>query len=170
MEAIEDVRLEELTRAAGLQLRRQRQGDRHDARLRRFLDKPLVKDLPRDVEGLCQGQRGRARRLMDADDVCQRPALHEFHDHGAKTVGLFEAIHRGDVRLIQRGEDPGFPAESRQRIALLPRRGGKNLDRHVAIEPGIAREVDLAHATRPNHSQDLVRADSRAGIKGMKFH
>jgi len=39
--------------------------------------------------------------------------------------------------------------ESRHSFGVRDKRLGQGLDRHVAIQPGVARPVDLAHAARP---------------------
>jgi hypothetical protein len=38
----------------------------------------------------------------------------------------------------------------------------QHLDRHVALEPGIAGTIDLAHAACAEQRANLVRADTRA--------
>ena len=42
----------------------------------------------------------------------------------------------------------------------------QHLDRDVALEPRVARAVDLAHAARAERRQDLVRAEALAGSEG----
>ena len=39
----------------------------------------------------------------------------------------------------------------------------QHLDRHVAIQLGIARAVDLAHTARADRGKNFVRADASAG-------
>ena len=42
---------------------------------------------------------------------------------------------------------------------------GQDLDRDRAIEPRVARLVDLAHAARAEGGEDLVRAEAGAGLQ-----
>ena len=43
---------------------------------------------------------------------------------------------------------------------------GQDLNRHGAIEPGVARLVDLAHAPRPDGAQDFIGTKALAGGEG----
>ena len=43
----------------------------------------------------------------------------------------------------------------------------QHFDRDIAIERRIARAIDLAHAARPERSQDLVGAESGTGGEGQ---
>ena len=40
---------------------------------------------------------------------------------------------------------------------------GQDLDRDIAIEPGIAGTIHVAHAAGAERSNDFVRAEARAG-------
>ena len=41
--------------------------------------------------------------------------------------------------------------------------GGQDLHRNVAVEPRVARPVDLPHSARPDRRDDLIRPQARAG-------
>ena len=53
--------------------------------------------------------------------------------------------------------------EARERVGVgrEPRR--QHLDRDVALEPRVARAIDLAHAARAEGRRDLVGAEASAG-------
>jgi hypothetical protein len=44
---------------------------------------------------------------------------------------------------------------------------GQNLDRHIAVQPGVARAKDLPHAAFANRRSDLVDAKSGASREGQ---
>ena len=69
-------------------------------------------------------------------------------------IGLLEAVHLRDVRVTQRGQDFGFALETRETTGIGGERRGKHFDRDVAIEPGIASPIDLAHAAGANQRGD----------------
>ena len=56
-----------------------------------------------------------------------------------------------------------FAVESGAKFCVPRQYFGQNLQSDGAIEPRIARAIDLAHATRPEWSNDLVRAQADAG-------
>ena len=75
---------------------------------------------------------------------------------------LTDVIERADVRMIE--------ARDRSRFALEPLRNAdskhvrrENLDRDRAIEPRVARLVDLAHAARAERREDFVGAEAVPG-------
>ena len=73
----------------------------------------------------------------------------------------------GDVRVIQRGERLGFAREADVAVRVMRERLGQDFDGHVAIELGVARAEDLAHAAFAKQRGDLVDAKTRAGGEGQ---
>ncbi len=65
--------------------------------------------------------------------------------------------------MVQRGERPGFALEARQPVSVVRERLGEDLDRHIAPELGVARAIDLAHATRTDLGDNFIRAKTRPG-------
>ena len=63
-------------------------------------------------------------------------------------LGVFETVDVRDVRMIQRGQHLRFALESREPVGISRERLGQDLDRDVAIQPRVARAIDLAHAAR----------------------
>ena len=51
--------------------------------------------------------------------------------------------------MIERGKDLRLALESRHALAILRECFGQNLQRHVAIELGVARAPHLSHPARP---------------------
>ena len=68
--------------------------------------------------------------------------------------------------MIQRGEHLRFALEPREAIGIVREGLGQHLDRDVAIQPRIARAIDLAHAARAEQRQDFICAETSAGREG----
>ena len=56
-----------------------------------------------------------------------------------------------------------FAREAGEAFAVGGEELGQDLDRDAAIELGIARAIDLAHAARTEWADDLIRSKSNAG-------
>ena len=86
-----------------------------------------------DGKGLLQGQRslGQSRR--------QRLSGDELHGEERLAVDLLERVEGGDVRVIERGEEPGFLAHPLGSVAAARRITGQHLDRNLAAEVGVGR-------------------------------
>ena len=68
-----------------------------------------------------------------------------------------------DVRVIQRGERLRLAREAGEAIGIGSERLRQDLDRDVAIEPRVARAIDLAHAAGAEQRDDFVDVETRAG-------
>ena len=69
--------------------------------------------------------------------------------------------------MRQPGDTHRFALESRERRGIPGQPGGQDLDRDVAVEPRIARAIDLAHSSGAERRNDLVVTE--AGPRG-KWH
>ena len=78
-------------------------------------------------------------------------------------VDLFQPVDRGDVRVVERGEEPRLALETGQPFRVAGEGVGERLDGHVAAEPGVAGAVDLAHAAGAEGSENLVGSEFRSG-------
>ena len=138
----------------------------------RGLDVP-VNDAPR--VGLLEGG-GHLRPDLDDPVHVERAARHELaqvlsldvlHRDEVRAVLLAHVVHVGDVRVAE--------GRSRARLALealaVPlvhgQLRGQDLHGHGAVEPRVARAVDLAHASGAEGSFDLVRPES---VPGRQCH
>ena len=52
------------------------------------------------------------------DAVGQRRTLDELHHQRRRVGGVFQAVDRGDVRMVERGEDFRLALEARQPIRI----------------------------------------------------
>ncbi len=101
-------------------------------------------DLRSDLERF--GQRHRAAR----ESILQRLALDQLHRNERMLVGRTGVVHLRDEGVIEARGGVGFPnqALARDRIGRLTL--GQKLERRLAIECEVLREVDLAHAPFTN--------------------
>ena len=86
-----------------------------------------------------------------ADALGQRLAGNQFHDQVMHAAGLFEAVDRGDVGMIQRRQHVRFALKAGQAFGIMRKRCGKNFDGHVAPELGVVR-LDTLRPCRPRRA------------------
>ena len=109
------------------------------------------------VEGLL-----RAEADLVAQDVAERPSRDELgHDEGL-ALGAPDLVDGEDVRVVQGGGGAGLLGESGEPLRAGGEPLGQELHRDVAQEVVVARAVDLPHAPRTQHLEELVAAESHA--------
>ena len=74
-----------------------------------------------------------------------------------------EVVDREDAGMIQSGCRPGFALETAEAVGVAGNRPGQDLDGDVTAKSGVARPVDLAHATGTKRRRDLVGAEACTG-------
>ena len=84
-------------------------------------------------------------------------------------LAFFEAVDRGDVRMVERREDFGFALEAREPVGVGRERRRQDLDRDLALQLRVGRAIDLAHAAFADLRGDLVDAEARAGSEGQRW-
>src|SRR5262245_17489694 len=109
-----------------------------------------------------------AQRLVDRqaparEAVAERLAFEQLHHQEADAVLLTDVVQRADVRVVQAGDGAGLTLEALAQIWIGREMLGQHFDRDEAIEPAIARSVDLAHAARAKWRHDLVWAERGTG-------
>ncbi len=107
-------------------------------------------DLPRDGEGLVEGERPALQPLGEVF------ALDELHDEGADAARLLEAVDRGDVGVLQLGQDLRLALETGEAVGVGGERLGQDLDRDLALQLRVGRAVDDAHPALAERGGDLV--------------
>ena len=90
--------------------------------------------------------RDRESRRGFADPLRQRDAVDALEHEKAEAVGLFDAVNCADVRVIQLRQHPRLALEARQAIAIDGQRARQDLDRDLASELGVVRQIDFTHA------------------------
>src|SRR3954464_940004 len=99
------------------------------------------------------------------DLFVQRLALNQFEDereHAARVVG---AVDRGDVWMIERGQQFGFPLKPGDPAGVAGEHLRQDLDGDFAAKLRVARAIHLAHAAGADGVEDFVTADPCAGYQ-----
>ena len=73
------------------------------------------------------------------DDLAQVRAGHEAHRQVEHAVVLAAAVDRDDVRVLQRGREPGLGLEAGHRVGVLGVLGRDDLQRHGAVQLDVRR-------------------------------
>ncbi|MCZ6918503.1 MAG: hypothetical protein O7I93_17140, partial [Gemmatimonadetes bacterium] len=76
---------------------------------------------------------------------------------------LFEAVDRGDVRVVERREHFGFALEPRQALRVSSELRRQHLHRHLAFQLRVGGPIHLPHPAHADLGGDLLRADAGAG-------
>jgi hypothetical protein len=123
-------------------------------------DSALVRRVER-VDQLTRDRNRVARRESPGrnDSIGKRRALDQLQHNPAQRAGLFHAVDRGDVRMVQRGEESRLTLESLEPVAISSEDFREDLDRDVATESSVARAIDLAHPARSERADDFVWSD-----------
>ena len=82
-------------------------------------------------------------------------------------AAFLDAVDVGDIRMIQRRQRLRFTLESREPLGVVGEGVGQDLERDVALQPGVGRAIDLAHAPGTERGDDLIKADAGAGCEGQ---
>ncbi len=107
----------------------------------------------RERDRLADAQEDR-QALGDVPVRARHPAIEPVAAHALHRVEetavrqLAEVVDRHDARVLEPGDDP--------RLVRFTRRAVEDLQRHLAIERRIARQVDDPHAAAPERGDDLV--------------
>jgi hypothetical protein len=107
-------------------------------------------------------QHGLDREPPAAGELRERGAVNVLHDQVWPAPELARLVQRDDVGVIQPGDDPGLPREACPVLIVRPEVGRQALERDVAIEPGVVRQLHLTHAAGAQRSEDLVGTEGRA--------
>ena len=70
-----------------------------------------------------------------------------------------------DIRVVQAGENMGFPLEPRQPVWICGESFRQDLQRHLAVELSVGGLVDLAHPAFADFGGDIVVAESGADLE-----
>ena len=108
----------------------------------RVRERETIRDLDRDPHGIARLERTRA-----LDPSLERATREVFHDDVRKVVDLTNVVDRHDVRMGDLGERPRFLHEPAAQRAVGCGSRVEDLDRDVAIERGVLRQVDLGGTT-----------------------
>jgi len=112
------------------------------------------RDLDRDGERLADGERTFRQPIGEC------LAFEVLHDE-VRRPGLFtDVVQCADMGMVDPGNRAGLPIEALTEVRVRRKRGRQDLDGNGAIEPRVARFVDLSHPTGTDQRQDFVRAEA----------
>jgi len=100
------------------------------------------------------------------DAFGKRGAFDQFHDESVGGAGIFEAVDRGNIGMIERGEEFCFAAEAAQAIGIGGNSGRQDFERDFAAQLAVAGAVYLAHAAHTKKSADFVKTNFGSGHEG----
>jgi hypothetical protein len=121
------------------------------------MDDVLLVGVAESVENLVDvldGLRGRNRALVKAGR--KRDAVDKLHDHDELIVEGECGAKRGDVGMIEAGEDFDFAKETIGEIFLAGEVGEKNFHGLDAVGNGVADLIDFAHASGAEDAEDFI--------------
>ena len=122
-------------------------------------DALLVRSFERVSYLPCNRERLVQRNWALGDPIGQRGAIDELHRQRA----LFEPVNRGDVGMVQRGQELRLALEAGEAIGIRGKQFRQDLQRDVPVQPRIARAIHLAHAAGADEGGDLVSAEPCSG-------
>jgi hypothetical protein len=91
--------------------------------------------------------------------VLERGAVEELHDEEGAVVFFADVVNGADVGMIQRGRGLGFAAEPFQRLAVLRKIFGEELQGNEATEARVLSFIDHTHAAATELLDDPVMGD-----------
>ena len=98
-----------------------------------------------------------------SESVGERGTLDQLEDQRLRAGRFLEPVDCGDIGVIQRRQNLGFPFEARKAIGIRGQKRGKNFDGHFAIQSRVACAIDLSHAARTDEVENLVDSEPNAG-------
>lgn len=73
-----------------------------------------------------------------------------------ESVGFADLLDMGDVSALQFRGGAGLLQEAMKSVLVTRNVGGKNFQRHRAIQLGVVSKINLSHSARANLGRDLV--------------
>ncbi len=110
-------------------------------------------DLLRNIESVFGGHGS----SLEVASQCL--TLDVFEHKEPRSVRFVEAIDGGDVGVVERSQQLGLALEASNPLLIPRHQLGQHLDRDFSIQLGISGKVDLAHATRTQRRDNLVRTE-----------
>ena len=123
-----------------------------------------------DLDGdLAAPDRPAARRVRAASaSVSPSSSSMTRNAHRRRRLARPDVVERADVRMRQLRDGPRLALEALAAARVVGEIAGEHLDRDVAIEPRVARAIDLAHAAGAERPEDLERAEPAARTQSRR--
>ena len=104
-------------------------------------------------------------RGLHPQRAVKRFALHQLQHEAIHIAGFFDAVNRGNVRMIQRSERARLAAKPRQPLGVPRELVRQNLDGNIASQLVIVRAVHLSHSAGAQTRHDAMRSELPTGTK-----
>ena len=139
----------------------------------------VVGELERLADLRDDGQRLLGREPAGLLDLPQVPAVHEFHDQvmqraagawAARRGDLAEVMHGDDVGMVQARQGAGFAVEPLGKARVAGGGGRQDLQRHQAVQAGLARLIDGAHAALADELKDFELGKQLGEFRDRRRH
>ncbi len=98
-----------------------------------------------------------------AETIGQVLAVEVLHHQEIDAAFVADVVERADVGMIQRGDGPRLAIEPLTQGGRVDQGRGQHLDGDHAIQPRVARTVDLAHPACAEGGENFVGTESGAG-------
>ena len=121
-----------------------------------------LRNLARQVGRCPRRERPLAQRRR------QRLAFEQLQDDVGDAAVHTHVEHLHHVRVVEGGRGPRFLLEALQALGARRERGRQDLDGDVALEAGVAGEINLTHATGAKGLTDFVGTEPPAGRKSQR--
>src|SRR5262245_13297915 len=126
-----------------------------------------IKDLNGVGEYLACRQSTSAGGVNASQAVRERLPFEMLEHEEVHAVLPADVEQRADVWVIQRGDRARLAIEPLTQLSIGGECFGQHLDRDGAIEPRVARAVNLPHAAAANQRQNFVSAEARTWGDGQ---
>src|SRR5215470_17459085 len=117
----------------------------------------------RFVEGIGYGnrycERLSQRQSATVQAVSEGLTFQVLQHQEVDAVLRTNIVKSADVGMIQRRNCAGFALEALPGLGILREMRGENLDRNRAVQPRVARAIDLAHAACAQRRLDFIRPE-----------
>ena len=129
----------------------------NDALLVRRLQR--VRDLAGDGQCLVRRQRS------SSQPIGERRPLDQLHDDGQHVSGPLQAVDRADARVRERRQDARFLLQPCRPGRVAGPRRRQHFHRDLAVQLGVERAIDLAHAAGTERTHDAIRSDLASRVE-----
>ena len=120
-----------------------------------------VRQRRQRLHGTARPPRSAGSAPAALDQVLERLAAHELHDHQPLVVALKQLVDRGDAGMVQPRDRHRLGAEPPRHFGIV-QLGVEHLDRDFAIEGLVERAIDGTHAAAADAVEHTILADGLA--------
>ena len=131
-------------------------------------DAGFMRDVERVSELLRISDRLTNREGSSRDAIGQGLAVDQFEHQRRLTIALDDIVDGGDVGMIECRQCAGLAFEPQDGVTIGGDARRENLDRDIAAQARIAGTIHLAHSSCAEQRDNLVSADTRAGLEGQR--